>query len=149
MKKKDSFKILGISCPLSKELLENFDKIPHQWDQALNDGTLNKLNQLNDQEPLGLLGVSIHHLDDWRYFIAVSSTNHDPNFEDYYIESATWAIFSGQGTNRSLQELERRVITQWLISSGYEYANIPDIEVYLKADQNDAIYEYWLPVIKK
>ena len=71
------------------------------------------------------------------------------NFEEYHIGSATWAIFSGHGTNRTLQELQRRVITEWLPTSGYEYANIPDIEVYLKADPNDAIYEYWLPIIKK
>ena len=59
-------------------------------------------------------------------------------FEEYHIGSATWAIFSGHGTNRTLQELQRRVITEWLPTSGYEYANIPDIEVYLKADPNDA-----------
>lgn len=59
------------------------------------------------------------------------------------------AIFSGRGTNVSLQDLERRVITEWLPTSGYEYAEIPDIEVYIKADPNDAIYEYWLPVVKK
>ena len=31
----------------------------------------------------------------------------------------------------------------------YEYAEIPDIEVYIKADPKDTIYEYWLPVVKK
>ena len=39
--------------------------------------------------------------------------------------------------------------TEWLPTSGYEYAEIPDIEVYIKADPKDAIYEYWLPVVKK
>ncbi|WP_270844896.1 AraC family transcriptional regulator [Thomasclavelia ramosa] len=149
IEKKDSFKILGISSLLSKELLENFVQIPKQWDKALNDGTLNQLYRLNNQTPLGLLGVNIHQHEDWRYFIAVSSTNHNQNFEEYHIGSATWAIFSGHGTNRTLQELQRRVITEWLPTSGYEYANTPDIEVYLKADPNDAIYEYWLPIIKK
>ncbi len=37
-------------------------------------------------------------------------------------------------------DLERRVITEWLPTSGYEYAEIPDIEVYIKADPKDAIY---------
>ncbi len=54
--------------------------------------------------------------------------------------------FEGKGTNRTLQELEKRVITQWLPTSGYTYAEIPDIEVYLHADPEDAVYEYWLPV---
>ncbi len=60
-----------------------------------------------------------------------------------------WAVFSGQGSNKTLQDLERLMITEWLPTSGYEYADIPDIEVYIKADPQDAIYEYWLPIIKK
>ncbi|MFQ8705720.1 MAG: effector binding domain-containing protein [Thomasclavelia sp.] len=145
---KISFKILGISYPLSKDLLENFNNIPNIWNNALNNGTLMQLINLNNQFPQGLLGVSIHYQNDWRYFIAVSSNSSNEQFEDYSINEATWAIFSGHGTNKSLQELQRRVITEWLPTSGYKYANIPDIEVYLKADPNDCIYEYWLPVIK-
>jgi len=146
---KESFRILGRSCPLSKELEENFMKIPHEWDMALENGTLTKLYSYMNQQPDGLLGISVHHTKEWKYFIAVSSTSVDPDFEEYKIPAATWAVFEGRGTNISLQNLERRVITQWLPTSGYKYAEIPDIEVYIKADPNDAIYEYWLPVIKQ
>lgn len=146
---KDAFRIVGKSCPLSKDLAENFMKIPHEWDMALEKGTLAQLYSLMNGEPNGLLGVSVHNAQEWKYFISVSSTRKETAFESYEIPSAAWAIFSGQGTNISLQELEKRVITEWLPTSGYEYAEIPDIEVYIKADPNDAIYEYWLPVIKK
>lgn len=149
IKKVDSFRIIGVSCPLNRDLLENFVKIPKQWNRALANGTLQQLNNLNNQTPHGLLGVSIHHLDDWRYFIAVASNDHNNQFDDYLIDKATWAIFAGRGSNKSLQDLERRVIMEWLPTSGYEYAQIPDLEVYLKADLNDAIYEYWLPIVKK
>lgn len=146
---KNAFRIVGKSCPLSRELEENFMAIPHEWDMALENGTLSQLYALRNGEPNGLLGVSVHNAEEWKYFIAVSSTKRDKSFENYEIPSATWAIFSGHGTNISLQELEKRVITEWLPTSGYEYAEIPDIEVYIKADPNDAIYEYWLPVIKR
>lgn len=146
---KEAFRILGKSCPLSKVLEENFAKIPHVWDIALEDGTLSELYSFMNQQPNGLLGVSVHNEKEWKYFIAVSSTERNSCFEKYEIPAATWAIFSGKGTNVSLQNLERRVITEWLPTSGYDYAEIPDIEVYIKADPNDAIYEYWLPVVKK
>mgnify|MGYP001157707397 FL=1 len=146
---KQSFQIIGKSFPLNKELSENFLKIPKHWNQALADGTLKQLMEINNCMPTGLLGVSIHYHDDWRYFIAVSSTLSHPQFEEYTIDKAMWAVFSGQGSNKTLQDLERRVITEWLPTSGYEYADIPDIEVYIKADPQDAIYEYWLPIIKK
>lgn len=146
---KEAFQIVGISCPLSKVLEENFVKIPHEWDTALENGTLSELYGLMNNKPEGLLGVSVHNRKEWKYFIAVSSTEHSDGFEKYDIPIATWAVFSGRGTNVSLQDLERRVITEWLPTSGYEYAEIPDIEVYIKADPKDVIYEYWLPVVKK
>lgn len=147
LEKRDGFRILGISSPLFRELERNFERIPGRWDQALKDGTLDKLLSLMDGEPSGLMGVSVHYLEDWRYLIAVSSSKSAEGMEAYEFPPASWAVFSGKGTNKSLQELELRVITEWLPSSGYVYADIPDIEVYLKADPNDCVYEYWLPVI--
>lgn len=149
IEEKAAFRIIGLSCPLSRELEENFAIIPHEWDTALENGTLSRLHALMNQKPDGLLGVSIHNTKEWKYLIAVSSSKTDFCFEEYEIPAATWAVFSGRGTNVSLQNLERRVITEWLPTSGYDYAEIPDIEVYIKADPNDAIYEYWLPVIKR
>ena len=49
-------------------------------------------------------------------------------------------------TNRTLQDLERRVVTEWLPNSGYEYGTAPDVELYIHADPDHAQYEYWLPV---
>lgn len=149
METKEAFRIVGKSCPLSKVLEENFARIPNEWDTALANGTLSKLYGLMNNKPNGLLGVSVHNEKEWKYLIAVSSTKDSDNFEKYDIPAAAWAVFSGRGTNVSLQELERRVITEWLPTSGYEYAEIPDIEVYIKADPSDAVYEYWLPVVKK
>lgn len=57
--------------------------------------------------------------------------------------------FPGSGTNRSIQELEQRIFTEWLPTSGYEYADAPDIEVYLNPDPENACFEVWVPVVKK
>lgn len=75
---------------------------------------ISELYGLMNNKPEGLLGVSVHNKKEWKYFIAVSSTEDSDNFEQYHIPVATWAVFSGRGTNVSLQELERRVITEWL-----------------------------------
>ena len=99
---------------------------------------------------MGLLGVSAcNDEEQWKYFIAVSSTKESGEFEEYTVPASTWAIFPGTGTNQSIQELEQRIITEWLPTSGYEYADAPDIEVYLNPDPQNAQYEVWIPVAKK
>lgn len=147
---KEAFRIVGVSVPLSKNIEENFTVVPGKWQEAAADGTIEKLVGMMDTQPMGLLGVSVcNDREEWKYFIAAASTKNKDAFEDYTVPAATWAIFPGTGANVSVQELERRIVTEWLPSSGYEYGDAPDIEVYLNADPQNAKYEVWIPVKKK
>lgn len=150
IEEKEAFRIIGLSQPLSKVLEENFSVVPQMWNKASEDGTIVKLASLMKGDPAGLLGVSACGSEaEWKYFIAVaSSAPTDGTWEEYEVPAATWAIFSGSGTNQSIQQLEQRIVTEWLPTSGYEYGNAPDIEVYIKADPEDTQYEVWIPVIK-
>lgn len=147
---KDAFRIIGVSQPLHRELEKNFAVVPTMWQTAATDGTVQKLAALMDAEPMGLLGVSAcGEEEDWKYFIAVSSTKPAGEFEEYTVPAATWAVFAGEGTNLSIQDLEQRIVTEWLPTSGYEYGNAPDIEVYLNPDPQNAKFEVWIPVVKR
>ena len=147
---KEAFRVVGVSAPLDKEIEKNFMVVPKMWQDAAVNGTIQKLAAMMDTPPMGLLGVSAcNDEEQWRYFIAVSSTKEKGGFEEYTIPASTWAIFSGTGTGQSVQELEQRIVTEWLPASGYEYANAPDIEVYLNPDPQNAQYEVWIPVTKK
>ncbi len=147
---KASFRIIGVSQPLDKEIEKNFMVVPQMWQKAATDGTLNKIIPLMNQQPMGVLGVSVcNDKEEWKYFIAVSSSSEiDNSLEEYVVPGCTWAIFSGTGTNRSIQELEQRVVTEWLPTSGYEFADAPDVEVYLNPDPDNGQYEVWLPIRK-
>ena len=150
IEKKDEFRIIGVSQPLDKKIENNFAVVPKMWQEAAVNGTIQNLASLMDTAPMGLLGVSAcNDVEQWKYFIAVSSTKETTGFEEYIVPAATWAIFAGTGTNLSIQELEQRIVTEWLPTSGYEYANAPDIEVYLNPDPENAQYEVWIPVKKK
>ena len=153
IEKKEAFRVLGTSIPLYKEIDKNFEIVPPMWGKAAADGTLEKLAAVMNGQPMGMLGVCVcNESEDWRYLIAVSSTASAPDdgvFEEYLVPAATWVVFSGEGTNQSIQELEKRIITEWLPTSGYEYGDAPDIEVYLNADPQNAKYEVWIPVEKK
>lgn len=147
---KEPFRIAGVSVPLYKDIEKNFTVIPSKWEEIATNGTLQKLLGMMDTPPMGVLGVSTcNDTDPWKYYIAVSTSKDSDGLEEYTVPAATWAIFPGTGTNQSIQELERRIVTEWLPTSGYEYGDAPDIEVYLNPDPQNAQYEVWIPVVKK
>lgn len=150
VEERGAFRIVGAAYPLDKEIENNFMAVPQMWQAAAANGTCDKLIPLMNQPPMGILGVSVcNDKEEWRYFIAVSSSAEagDP-WEEYVVPACTWAIFSGTGTGISIQELEQRIVTEWLPTSGFEFDHAPDIEVYQNPDPNHMQYEVWLPVRK-
>ena len=149
--KRKAFEIIGISTPLEKELEKNYKTVPRMWRKAGIMGTIPKLVSMMNTDIKGVLGVSIcDNGEDWKYYIAVASTLEKPEqMEKYEVPACTWVIFHGEGTNTSIQELQTRIVKDWLPTSGYEYANAPDIEVYLNSNPKKSEYEVWVPVIKK
>ena len=123
IEKKEAFRIVGVSQPLHNELEKNFEIVPQMWQKVALDGTLQKLIPMMDSQPQGVLGISIcNNSEEWKYFISVSSTKSiDNTLEEYTVPAFTWAIFSGEGQcPQAIQELEKRIVTEWLPTSGYE-----------------------------
>lgn len=152
IEEKDSFRITGITAPLSKEVEENFEVVPGLWVKAVNDGIIQKLVSVMNQELTGVLGVSAcSDEDNWEYYIAVASDAPlEEGWKEYQVPAFTWAVFPGGGVcPQAIQELEQRIVTEWLPTSGYEYANGPDLERYLSPDPLNAKFEVWIPVVKK
>lgn len=146
-----AFRIVGKSFPLSWEIERNFAEVPQMWQGAVEDGTIEKIVSLMNGEPRGVLGVSVcTDGEEWRYYIAVSSAAEiDDALEEYVVPGCTWAVFPGSGTGKSIQELEGRIVTEWLPTSGYEFTNGPDIEVYFEPNPENTAYEVWIPVRKR
>ncbi|MDD3231086.1 MAG: AraC family transcriptional regulator [Oscillospiraceae bacterium] len=151
IEKKEAFRIVGISQPLPNKIEECMRMIPPMWGKAAQDGTIPKLCEKMNGQPMGVLGISFcnDQMDAWRYFIAVASTADAGEFEEYTVPAFTWAIFSGEGSGISIQQLEQRIVSEWLPTSGYEYADGPDVEVYLDPNPANTKYEVWIPVIRQ
>lgn len=144
---RDAFRIVGVSAPLGPDMEENFRNVPQLWGRAAADGTIPRLAALMDGEPRGLLGVC-GGKDNSRYFIAAaSSAPAADGLEEYTVPALTWAMFPGGGDSaEAVQRLQRRVVMEWLPTSGYEYAEGPDVEVYLNPECTR--FEVWIPVVK-
>ena len=150
---KEAFQVVGFRTKEPLTMEDCFEKVPLFWKQTSRD--IPRLLPLMDgTEPMGVLGVSAYDGESFTgYFIAVATKREAPEgMDEYQVPACTWAVFPCVGpVDTAVQALQKRVISDWLPSSGYEYAQAPDIEVYFPGDQSAPNYrsEVWLPVVKK
>lgn len=151
IEKKEAFRVVGFSEPLDHDIEKNFKVVPQMWQKAAAEGTIPQLVSKMNAQPMGILGISdCGRNEEWRYWIGAASTAAADGLEELTVPAFTWAIFPGEGVcPQAIQELEKRIVTEWLPSSGYEYDNGPDIELYLEPDPQKARFEVWIPVVKK
>lgn len=151
---KEAFRIVGVKDCMVFDAEENFKRVPQFWQETIESDMIPRISELMNQEPMGLLAVSTSpNGKDLEYYIACATDK--PVIEntfEYEVPKGMWAIFECVGPlPQTMQDLQRKIVTEWLPSSGYEYANRPDIEVYSVGDQSSSDYhsQVWLPIDKK
>ena len=132
---------------------EAFKCVPLFWQKAAPQiPQIISLISLMTGEPKGMLGVSTFNEAEEKqnyYYIAVASDEPVPDgMNELNVPGNTWAVFPGSGTQDDIQALQIRIVSEWLPTSGYEWANAPDVEVYLNDDPKNMQFEVWLPVVK-
>ena len=153
VERKGPIRIVGIRVALEEEQEENFQIVPKFWEKAVDNNLVSEISKLNNQNPLGLLGVTVYeNPEEIYYYIAAATTQAVPkNLIEYQIPAATWVVFEGNGRfPDSIQTIFKRFLTEWLPFSGYDYAQLPDIEVYPINQQTaqDGHSEVWIAVKK-
>ncbi|WP_086349518.1 AraC family transcriptional regulator [Candidatus Enterococcus clewellii] len=150
---KEAFRVVGTSIPLFGDFEEMNEPVEQMWQLAEENGTIKLLEGLMEKESEGLLEVMMpdDKTESWHYLISVETNAPiEEPLEEYRIDAYTWAIFSYEGkTIEETQVLGKRVISEWLPTSGYEYDNGPDISVHVKDGVERVILEYWLPIKKR
>lgn len=154
IEKKEAIRIVGVKERFTMNVEESFAKVPVFWQETTRKGMIPQMCSVMNQEPSGVLGISAcMDGNEFDYYIGVASDKPVPEgMSELVIPACTWAIFESTGPMPdALQNLQKRIYTEWLPTSGYEYADVADIEVYPEGDQFSDSYkcEAWLPVVKK
>lgn len=153
IEKKDAFKVMGISKMFSYEGANQ--DIPKFWDEAFVTAS--------PKPVLGMYGVCYDEEmagDSFRYMIAddyIEEKAQKMKLDVYDIPEHLWAIFPCKGAMPlPLQEVNRRIFSEWLPTSQYEIAEGYNIEYYsdpvdFKMGMEDPEYytEVWIPVKEK
>lgn len=153
IERKPAFKVMGISKQFSYESANQ--DIPKFWDEAF--------VMAAPKPVLGTYGVCFDEKmtgDRFRYMIAddyAAESAERMKLDVHDIPAHSWAVFPCRGPMPfSIQEVNRRIFSEWLPASGYEIAEGYNIENYsnpagFQKGMRDPEYytEVWIPVKEK
>jgi len=147
-------RIVGIRTPLAENMEENREIVPDFWKNVLRGKQFSDICLLSNENPEGILGISVYRApNDIFYYIAVATNSEVPaGMYEYEIPAATWVVFENDGRfKEDVQDIFKRFYTEWLPFSGYEYAGLPDIEVYpiIQGKPISGHSEVWIAIKKE
>ena len=157
---KPAFDIIGRSRKFRTVNGENFIKIPQFWHEYMEADEYKTLMELTEGKPGKVTGGSClgvcfggedTNWDPFSYGIGIEKPDKKSTikFEVIPVPAASWAVFDC--TLDNLQDITKKIFSEWFPSTGYEHAPAPEIEVYLPGDfTNTAMKcQIWIPVVNK
>lgn len=146
--KKEAFKVVA----KTKEFTDDNSKngIPKFWTEYFNAGL--------HQKVYGMIGICKQEKEgnsNWKYGIGCEEKyvkEVPEEFEILEVPAYTWVIFKCMGPMPSaIQDMWKRVYSEWLPQADYELIHDYDIEFYSDGDSQSEAYEseIWIPVKEK
>lgn len=130
---KKTLRVVGYRIKLNEDMEQNQKIVPVFWDKVLKTEKYSKVCSLINKSPNDILGITAYKdPQNIYYYIAAPTDKTVPvDMVEFEIPAAVWVVFECDGRfKESVQTIFKRFLTEWLPTSGYEYAKLPDIEVY-------------------
>ncbi len=157
---KPAFDTIGKGKKFSTNKGENFIKVPQFWQEFMASPEFPALIKLGGEKPGPVtggisLGVMVANENNtWEpfiYAICIEKTTkiNSKDFDTFHVPAAAWATFDCTLSN--LQDVTKRIFSEWFPSTGYEHDNKPEIEVYFQEDtrSKEMSCQVWIPIVKK
>lgn len=154
IEEKQAMRFIGIKETVSTIGGKNFIRIPQMWQEVCTDGTFEEIFDLSNREPQGVVGICANFGEaEFDYFIASASDLPVPQgMDELKIPAGLWVVFECIGpAPDSIQNVFKKVYSEWFPSSGYDHAGTAEIEWYSEGDSKAEDYrsEVWIPLMKK
>lgn len=165
IEQKEAFTVFGIEGIFTMENGENLKKIPKFWSDAMEDGSFKKLISATGEDWENKYGLCpVNAVCDYRYIgdntfpymlcAFKTSKSSTDGFTVVDVPASTWAIFTSEEhteaeVSSAMQNLVKRVYTEWLPTSDYEKIDGYEFEMYYNKENNKCYSETWIRVVKK
>ena len=156
---KGDFKVFGAEFVTTAVNDAAYEAIPKFINKIFENGTHDRINELLGN-PKGTLLNGFHYgfeEDGTRKYI-MGAEQFEEDIPDEFtileVPKLTWAVFEGNGAvpnNLIIQDIWRRIYSEWFPSSGFEQAEGPCIEKNFWNDEKQSGYrcEVWIPIRRK
>ncbi|MDL2318893.1 AraC family transcriptional regulator [Eubacteriales bacterium OttesenSCG-928-A19] len=156
LEERGPFSLFGKSREVSVIGGACFEDIPAFWKACEADGTMLEIAGAAGYDRRALLCSAMYDHSPagvFRYMIAADmpAGGVPPEFEALRIPAHTWAVFStpeGEDVTPAIHDIWKRIHPEWFPSSGYEHADGPDIERFIRTGENTFVGEAWVPIIR-
>lgn len=151
--KKNAFKVTGLSRMVTTKDSLNYQIIPDFWTEVCQNGVVSKLHDVSDTK-LGVCYDMKKDQEEFSYMIGCECDHIDELTEAITLDVAshTWAVFKSVGPMpHAIQNVWKRIFSEWFPATKYEHADGPELEVYLPGDPDapDYVCEVWIPIVEK
>lgn len=158
IEEKEAFHIAGIMKRVPIVFHGENPEITAMW-KSLNTEKINKLYELSNVEPKGIIQASTNFSEGRMeekgvldHYIGVATTHEYPkDFSVLKVPAFTWAVFESDGPfPNTLQETWGRIYSEWFPSSSYQQTEGPEILSIKSKDITSPTVkcEIWIPVLK-
>ncbi|MFF2875419.1 GyrI-like domain-containing protein [Gottfriedia sp. NPDC057991] len=152
---KSAFQVVGVKKEFSYLNDQQQQLIPKMWDEVNENGTSDRLYEINNGDIKGVLGVCMMSEEQksknlLEYWVATEYEGDAPkDFYHHEIPASKWAVFGVHGAMpHAMQSAWKKIFSEWFPSSGYSHAGIPEFELYPEGNpfSEDYYTEIWIPV---
>jgi len=148
VERREAFDMFGVCGTISKDMNQAFNEVPEFREKCDENGSVDRMNQLLGRFHDTMLHAAIYDQKDtsMKYMICYNrpkALEIPDEFKELSVPAMTWAIFPD--SRGDMQELWKRIYTEWFPTSEYEQVEGPCFEMYYGMAGHD-IGEIWVPV---
>lgn len=154
---KEEFEVFGVYGLISKDMEQAFEDVPAFVRKCVADGSAYRINDVLGKPHEAWMPAAIYDNEDngsFKYMLCqyVPPTAVIPSeFTRLKVPALTWAVFLEPKCE--MQELWRRIYSEWFPTSDYEQIEGPMFEMYYGYGSDNigpyGVGEIWIPVKKK
>ncbi|WP_379133765.1 effector binding domain-containing protein [Paenibacillus sp. sgz500958] len=155
---KEAFEMAGISVEMSAVDNQQYTEIPRLWETYTTDGTIDRMRKDFEIPEEECVHAALYNFREGVFSYMIGALPPAGAVIEEYtvlkVPALTWAIFpTGECTpedeTAAIQDVWRRIFSEWFPTSGYEHADGPEFEMYYKLGNGLLNEEVWIPVVKK